>query len=81
LIDQALIQTGQRRDNLDSGAGLEAALERQFLVYDGQEAAGAGVDDYNTSVIGTEGLHGCSPDYQILSVNQIPFSRIRECGR
>ncbi len=81
LIDQAFIQTRQRGNNLDGGAGLEAALERQFLVHDGQEPASAGVDYNNASVIGTKRLHCRSPDYQILSVHQIAFGGIGECGR
>jgi hypothetical protein len=60
---------------------LEAALERQFLIHDGQEPARAGIDDYDASVIRTKRLYRCPPDNKVFSVNGIAFGGIGECRR
>jgi hypothetical protein len=48
---QLLTERRQRHRNLDRGAGLKSAAERQLLVDDGQDAARVGICHHHRSVV------------------------------
>jgi hypothetical protein len=75
-LDGFLAEPGQRDRYLNCGAGLKSAAERQFLVDDGQHAAGLRIGHQHRPVVIAERLDRGAPDDQIVAIDGVASRRI-----
>src|SRR5579863_1590961 len=78
LIDDAFVQSRQRRDNLNGGTGLVRTLVSQLLIHDGKDAPGVRIRDDYSSILWSEGLHRRAASHQVFTIHRIANGGIDE---
>ena len=68
MFHQTFAQRRQRHGNLDRGAGLKSAAERQLLVDHGQDAAGIRVGHHDGAVERAERFNRSLADFGIVAL-------------
>src|ERR1700733_6012537 len=78
LIDNAFVQSRQRRDNLNGGTRLVRTLVSQLLIDDRKNAPGVRIGDDDSSILWSESLDRRAARHQVLTIHRIANGGIDE---